>query len=34
MDEVKKDDGTLPPATEQEILLDGEKIAGYVILCK
>ena len=31
MDDVKKDDGTLPPATEQEILLDGEKIAGYLI---
>ena len=31
MDDTKKDDGTLPPATEQEILLDGEKIAGYVI---
>ena len=31
MDDTKKDDGTLPPATEQEILLDGEKIAGYLI---
>ena len=31
MDDQKKDDGTLPPATEQEILLDGEKIAGYLI---
>jgi hypothetical protein len=31
MDEQKKDDGTLPPATEQEIVLDGEKIGGHFI---